>query len=41
MQPVLSVASSLHQRIKFIFNGKLVIVMSEEVKKIMKNVAVP
>jgi hypothetical protein len=34
------VASSLDQRIKFIINGKLVTVMSEEVMTIMKNVAV-
>ena len=35
------VTSSLHQRIKFIINGKLVVVMSEEAMTIMKNMTVP
>jgi hypothetical protein len=35
------VTSSLHQRIKFIINGKLVVMMSEEAMTIMKNMTVP
>jgi hypothetical protein len=35
------VASSLHQRVKFIINGNLVIVRAEEALAIVRNVSIP